>query len=967
MTHGSAELSVRVIKSLLVFFRETYGQDRLAAAIAGAQLDPLEAKSLENDDNWLPFEIGQRLLDALSEASGDPLFPRRAGQTTLSKEGLGFAYSVLKAFGTPGLCYRKTLELAPLYNRAGKFEVHEVGRNRIELSYRSTIPEPNRRFCEHRLGQFESFPTLWNLPPARARELSCQVRGDSSCRYVFEWVNRKVNLASAVGGVAGGAVGALLQLGGPPWSDWSFVPIGAGVGGVLGALVDGWLKILERDALLRQQNEDLLLSIQELQERLGDIHGLNQTLEAKVADRTRELQVASDKLESALARQVELDRHKTRFFTNISHELRTPLTLILAPLEMRLTDPTLPPSLRMEIETAHRNGLTLLRHINALLDLSRLDVGKERLRLQETDVSELLRTHVEGSRGLAEKRGIRVEFSSAADAPSFPVDRDKVEKVFLNLLANALKFTGASTDSEARVAVHCGTRGARFFFSVEDTGAGIPEEHLEQIFERFHQVDSSTTRAHEGTGIGLSLVKELVDLHLGSIRVQSTLGRGSVFTVELPMSRDVYPHERLERRQERVPVAADRRNAEDLSRLKELIQDPASLALSELMSPEVREVSPGDVSKPLVLVVDDNRDMLNFLAAALAADYRVKTAEDGEQAFRAALQEPPHIVLSDMMMPRRNGHELLRDLRADERTRHIPVILVTAKADVRAKIEGLEEGADDYLTKPFNFAELKARIRSLLNQRALEAELKKKNEFLEKLNFDLVLSKKQVFVQTIEALAFAIEAKDTYTHGHSRRVALLTENVARQLGLSDLQVERARIAAVLHDIGKLGIPEATLQKPGRLTEEELRVIKLHPVLGHRILATVTELTDVARCILHHHERYDGGGYPDSKSYSEIPLESRVIAVCDSYDAMTSDRVYRKGLGHEVAIAELVKWSGKQFDPQCVEAFLALYEKTKPVFPEFPSVLGDLAPQLTLANPAEAVSAPTLVKGVMPPQ
>ena len=968
MNDDSPELSSRILKSLVVYFRSTYGREKLEETLSSAGLDPGIQTVLENESTWVSFEIGQRLIDALTEASGDPQFPRKAGHITMSREILGFFHSVLRAFGNPRLSYRKTIvDLSPMYNRAGRFELQKLGRNRVQFSYRTTTPEPNRHFCEYRLGQFESFPTIWNLPPARARELSCQARGDSCCTYEFEWVNRTAGVGTLIGAAAGGLTGGVLQAAGYPWSDWILVPVGAGAGGIIGALVDGWLKILERDSLLRHQNEDLVHSIRELQQRLGDIDRLNQTLEGKVVDRTRELQVASDKLQSALARQVELDRHKTRFFTNISHELRTPLTLILAPLETRLADPTVPPPLRMDIETAHRNGLTLLRRINALLDLSRMDAGKERLKLQETDLSELLRSHVEASQGLAEKRGIRVEFSSAAGVPTFPVDRDKIEKVFLNLLANALKFTGHSTEREARVAVRCGTSGARFFFSVEDTGTGIPEEHLEQIFERFHQVDSSTTRTYEGTGIGLSLVKELLDLHLGSVRVESTVGRGSVFTVELPMSRDAYPPERLERRQERVPVAADRRNAEDMSRLKELIQDPSSLALSDLIPPEVREISSADLSKPLVLVVDDNRDMLNFLAAALAADYRVKTAEDGEQAFRVALQEPPDIILSDMMMPRRNGQELLRDLRADSRTRHIPLILVTAKADVRAKIEGLEEGADDYLTKPFYFAELKARIRSLLNQRRLEAELKKQNEFLEKLNFDLVLSKKQVFVQTIEALAFAVEAKDPYTHGHSRRVALLTENVARQLGLSELQVERARIAAVLHDIGKLGIPEATLQKPGRLTDEELQVIKLHPVLGYRILETVTELKDVARCILHHHERYDGCGYPDCKSYSEIPLESRVIAVCDSYDAMTSDRVYRKGLGHEVAISEIVKWSGKQFDPQSVEAFLALYEKTKPVFPEFPSVLRDLTPQLMLKSEPGAVSAPALVKGVMPPR
>jgi putative nucleotidyltransferase with HDIG domain len=343
-----------------------------------------------------------------------------------------------------------------------------------------------------------------------------------------------------------------------------------------------------------------------------------------------------------------------------------------------------------------------------------------------------------------------------------------------------------------------------------------------------------------------------------------------------------------------------------------------------------------------VLVVDDNRELLDFVAAQLADEFRVRVAERAEEALHIAAFETPSLVVSDVMMPGRSGTDLLRDLRRDARLRHVPVILVTAKADLSSKIENLREGADEYLAKPFSVAELRARIRSLLEKRKLAADLAEKNEYLAKLNFDLVLSKRQVFLETMEAFALAVEAKDPYTHGHSRRVSLLAERVARELGLSEAECETIRIAGILHDVGKIGTPESVLVKPGKVTAEEYEVFKRHAQMGWRIVSAVKELDGVARAILHHHERFDGGGYPGRLSGLEIPALSRILAVCDTYDAMTSDRPYRTGIEHGLAIEEILRCSGSQFDPECVQAFLRLYEEIAPEFPEFPSGLRELA-------------------------
>ncbi len=639
--------------------------------------------------------------------------------------------------------------------------------------------------------------------------------------------------------------------------------------------------------------------------------------------------------------QIELDRVKTNFFTNVSHELRTPLTLILAPLETMLSDARLPGDMRADLELMLRNAQRLLRHINTLLDLSRLDAKNEFLRLEEVNVVELVGSLVESGRPLAAQRHVALGLVADAPVPPFPVDRDKLEKIVLNLLSNAIRFTDGTEARPGAVTVRCGVRGDRFVCSVEDTGVGIPDDEIERVFDRFHQVQGPASRGRGGTGIGLALVRQLAEFHMGSVTVRSRVGEGSCFTLELPMARAAYSAARLDRRQEQLSVPVDRRRSAE--------SPSVALHLEGARPPArpVRHTPPAATraaaaTKPLVLVVDDNREMLDFVARQLAGELRVRVAQRVDEALRIAAVEPPALVVSDIMMPGRSGTDLLRDLRRDARLRHVPVILVTAKADLQSKIENLREGADDYLAKPFSVAELRARIRSLLEKRKLAADLAEKNEYLAKLNFDLVLSKRQVFLETMEAFALAVEAKDPYTHGHSRRVSLLAEGVARELGRSEAECETIRIAGILHDVGKIGTPESVLAKPGKVTPDEYEIFKRHAQMGWRIVSQVKELDGVARAILHHHERFDGAGYPEGLTGVEIPILSRILAVCDTYDAMTSDRPYRAGIEHRVALEEILRCSGSQLDPECVQGFLRLYEDVAPELPAFPSGLRELA-------------------------
>jgi putative nucleotidyltransferase with HDIG domain len=628
--------------------------------------------------------------------------------------------------------------------------------------------------------------------------------------------------------------------------------------------------------------------------------------------------------------QIELDRVKTNFFTNVSHELRTPLTLVIAPLEAALRGPrALAPELRDDLDLALRNAQRLLGEINTLLDLSRLDARRERLLLEPADAIEVVAELVESGRRLAESKHIDLTFAPDVPFLTFPFDRQKLEKVVLNLLSNALRFTDGHEGRRGRVAVRCGQRGDRFYCIVEDSGLGIPEEHLARIFDRFHQVDGAQRLRRGGTGIGLSLVKELVDLHMGSVHVWSRPGEGSAFTVELPVDPAVYPAERLS------PHDAPPRD-----------RDRPSLAPVPFLSTVAPDAKrrPGERRPPFrstVLVVDDNLELLEYVSRQLAEEFRTRTASNAEDALRAIGEELPDLVVSDMMMPGRSGAELLRELRSKAATRHIPVVLLTARSDPESRVDALEGGADEYMAKPFNPMELRARIRSLLVRGRMERELTDRNAYLAKVNLDLVLSKRKVLIETMEAFALAVEAKDPYTHGHSRRVSLLAERVCRELGLGPAACETIRIAGILHDIGKIGMPEQVLRKPGRLSAPEYEIFKRHPQLGSRIVSAVTELEEVGRAILHHHERWDGKGYPDRLAGEQIPVLSRILTVCDTYDAMTSERPYRRGVPHARALDEIARCQGSQLDPAAAQAFLQLYAARAPEFPAFAPRLDQL--------------------------
>ncbi|WP_433368936.1 SpoIIE family protein phosphatase [Actinoplanes sp. CA-142083] len=393
---------------------------------------------------------------------------------------------------------------------------------------------------------------------------------------------------------------------------------------------------------------------------------------------------------SRVAQLAALDQAKTNFFSNVSHEFRTPLTLILGPLEDLLADPALPAAERERLLPMHRNGLRLLKLVNTVLDFSRLESGRMRADYRPTDLADYTARLASTFRSAAERAGLEL----AVDVSPLPrpvlLDREMWEKVVLNLLSNAVKFTPSG-----RIELRVSAEDDQAVLTVRDTGVGVPPEEQPHLFDRFHRVTGAWARTHEGTGIGLALVRELVELHGGSVAAQSELSRGSVFTVRVPLSEAHLPVGQVSE-----PDAVPRL----------FLEETYSWLRDE--SPSLDEPA-GDGGH--ILLVDDNADLRDHVARLLRPYWKVSTAVDGQAALELARAQRFDLVLTDVMMPRLDGFGLIAALRADERTRDVPIVVLSARAGEESSGEGLAAGADDYLVKPFSARDLTARVRANLD------------------------------------------------------------------------------------------------------------------------------------------------------------------------------------------------------------------------------------------------------------
>lgn len=517
----------------------------------------------------------------------------------------------------------------------------------------------------------------------------------------------------------------------------------------------------------------------------------------------------------------DLDRLKTQFFSNVSHELRTPLTLILGPVETLLTRAgSLDAKTHEGLMLIHRNTLRLLKLINDLLDLTRLDLGGDMLRKKSIPLGVYVKGVVESVRHLGLSKRLRFKIEDAVAPVEMIADPARLEKVLINLLTNAIKYTPPGGTITVRW--HAEESGAAI--EVEDTGIGIPKEDLPRVFDRFHQVRSNAANRNQGVGIGLALAKELVEQHGGTIEVESTMGKGTVFRIHLPADEPSIAPTEVE-----AAVPTDFLEVEEPFEKAFRSADRSWQGYGESMAEDLPVVGRGE---QVVLVADDEHDMRRYVVSLLSEDYRVVQTQEGGNVADLVTEHAPDLVLLDWMMPRKDGVTVCRELRANPALVDLKVVLLTARIDEASKIEALEAGADDFLTKPFSSVEVKMRVANLLRVARLQKDLRARNtelrdlvEKLQRTELMLIQSEKMNAIGSLSAgLLHEINNPLNYT--------LTAISVAKQFHdtlsedmkdlLADIEEGMTRIRDVITHLKNFAYPEKQDQRSMFPLHEALR-------------------------------------------------------------------------------------------------------------------------------------------------
>ena len=521
------------------------------------------------------------------------------------------------------------------------------------------------------------------------------------------------------------------------------------------------------------------------------------------------------KLDEALLKErVETDKMKSRFFANISHEFRTPLTLILGPAE-EIIDEFKDDKIQKKTNLIKRNATRLLGLINQLLDLSKIEAGKLQLKASRGNIVAFVKGITMSFESIAGRKDISLKVVYDEEEIELYFDRDKMAKILSNLLSNAFKFTPEGgqitvTVSHAEPAlpadrlVSASLDKYKFLnqirndnvvvINVKDTGVGISEDEIPKLFDRFYQVDSSQTREFEGSGLGLALTKELVELHHGSIEVKSKLGKGSEFIIILPISREHLTDEEIF-------------EASDTDEVKAVVDDTVFTKKIELIEKDASTISSND--KNIVLVVEDNADVREYIKNSLGASFNVEEAANGEQGLRKAEQIIPDLIISDIMMPKIDGNEFTRRIKNDAKTSHIPVILLTAKSEKESRLEGLETGADDYLTKPFDTKELLIRISNLISIRRKLQEKYSSGKIITRIDEKKLSSIDEKFLNKVLEVVNARIAEEEFS----------IEQFGEEVGMSRVQLHR-KLKALTGKSASLYLRSVRLSKAREMIEEK---------------------------------------------------------------------------------------------------------------------------------------------------
>ncbi len=484
-----------------------------------------------------------------------------------------------------------------------------------------------------------------------------------------------------------------------------------------------------------------------------------------------------------------LDQLKSHFFANISHEFRTPLTLILGQIESVMTS-GIEIKEKGKLQVANRNAKRLLTLINELLDLSKLESGSMELAATRQNIVSFLKSLFFSFESLAETKSIQLVFESEAKYIPVSFDSDKMEKIFYNLVSNAFKFTNKNGGIIVKISKE---QNQTVVIRVKDTGIGIPQDRIEHIFDRFYQVDPSSTREYEGSGIGLALTRELVLLHKGEITASSKEGIGSEFIISLPLDTN---------ESKKVKTLESNENASLTERLDMTPEPVQEFHIQENSVTEKR------VNRELVLVVEDNPDVRSYICEQLEEIYQVAQASNGEEGIKMAQDHMPDLIISDVMMPKMDGYQFCKAIRNDEKTSHIPIIMLTARAGLDDKIDGLETGVDAYLTKPFNARELKANVKNLIHQRL---QLRKR------FSKSTVIRPSEVSSVSVDQAFLEKIVKTIETHFEDEQFSV--ESLAEHVNMSVSQLNRKLNALIDQPPGQL-IRSLRLQRAADLLAQK---------------------------------------------------------------------------------------------------------------------------------------------------
>lgn len=647
------------------------GEPRVRELLASVETD---VESLRDLTAWVSLDFAQWFAKTLVDETGDPLLLDRAGRGAVGPRYMGMLRPLLRAFATPRTGYLQMAKGLPRFNKVGEIEILQDQPGLFELRYR-TRPGAQREsaaeICRARISQMAAIPTLFDLAPAAVTHERCMHQDADSCDYTIRyqqgsrpWRSRLAFFVGLLGGagcvVAWGmayAAGALA---------------GFGIGLCLWALarqIELRSDIADQAQTIIEQYDALVSSTIANERRFEEVVDAKAQVEQRVLDRTAQLETALEELQA-------LDRAKTEFFANVSHELRTPLTLILSPLDSLKTA-----SNAVVLETIEQNARRLLRMINQLLDLAKVDAKEASLDAKPTNLAALIENVVSPYRAAALERGVEIRVSSVPTA-TIELDPTWMESALTNLIANALRYARSVIEVSAR------DEGGELVFSVRDDGEGLDEKAQTTIFDRFAQAQGTKG----GTGIGLAIVREAARLHGGTASV-SCDADGTQFFV-------------------RVPRVITRERAETLPPVDGAVLDP----VDDLQAIHRPGPFPG---APCILVAEDHPELRRFVADVLAPRFEVIALPDGVTALEHARQHRPDVVVTDVMMPTMGGLELTRQLRAHELTKDVPILLVTARGEPQDVIEGFDAGADDYIVKPFHGRELLARIDAQLRLRTM--------------------------------------------------------------------------------------------------------------------------------------------------------------------------------------------------------------------------------------------------------